>query len=208
MKRNKIIFLAALAAFAAAGIAAAFFLRTAAAPGTGGKLSSENERTVSYAFTGKTKYDADGKSYRLEDTPDNEAEVLVAENLLCAVNGDFDREAQILGDTKYNRIDIESEKTGFQRGTSVQSYVIHRLSSLPEGRNTEEDREWVQSAEKEFGLTSFRVVTAVYTAQWPEGVIPQWGNGTYTREFLTGRTEKEPVEKLYDFGMPYDTAQP
>jgi hypothetical protein len=156
-----------------------------------------------YNFTGEKEYTADGRSYQLEDTPENEAEALVAEDFLCSINGDFERMAQIEADTECLRISVQNEKEAFALGEATQFYAVHDLSSLPEGKSSEEDRDWVQSVQNECGLTSFRIVTAVYTVQWPDDVVPQYGNGTMTREILVGRSASDRADRIYDYGEPY-----
>lgn len=163
----------------------------------------EIEESDGYNFTGEKEYAADGRSYQLDDAPENDAEALVAEDFLCSIKGDFERMAQIEADTETLRISVQNKKEAFALNKTAQFYAVHNLSSLPEGKSSEEDRDWVQSVQNECGLTSFRIVTAVYTVQWPDDVVPQYGNGTMTREILVGRSASDRADRIYDYGEPY-----
>lgn len=103
----------------------------------------------------------------------------------------------------HNGLRRRGRKKAVALGKTARFYAVHDLSSLPGGAVPETDGEWVRSARNEYGLTSFRIVTAVYTVQWPDDVVPQFGNGVMTRGFLVGHSASDPTDRIYGYGEPY-----
>lgn len=116
--------------------------------------------------------------------------------------GDFDRMSQMEAGTDHLRVGIQSKKEEFSQVEAPLCYVVHRLSSLQEEQYSETDRDWVRAAKKRYGLTSFQIVTAVYSAKWPGDRKPQCASRTLTRKFLVGTSYKNSTAKIYDEGMP------
>ena len=148
------------------------------------------------------KYQRDGKNYYLEAGPQNEAEEAVAVNFLCPFDGDFKKMAEVEGSDSYSALNIQNTQEAVATGRYVKNEVIHSLSSQPRGTAPAEGTEWAMDSAQKNGLVSWRIVTASYTEEWPAGIISQYGNGVFCRDFLVGRTKQDTRERIYDYAMP------
>ncbi len=79
----------------------------------------------------------------------------------------------------------------------MQSYKIHQIETLPKDDNT-------KSLAEQYSLVEYEMINVSFTQIWSEvrmDASPQYGNGTYSREFLVGKTLDDTVYKIYNFGM-------
>ena len=97
----------------------------------------------------------------------------------------------------------------------IKSYVIHEISTLEKKEYNEEELNngernplyyygWKEIVE-EYKLEQYKIVNLEFTQTHSDKsneLGPQWGDGTYSRNFIVGKIDKDDVYKIFDFGMP------
>lgn len=155
------------------------------------------------AYGDETEINSDGLSFNLEDSPENVAEEIVVENFLFSITGDFDSLEEILADIESHRISIKNEKLHFEQGIHMQSYTIHEITTASKEDYNEVHYGWQEIVE-EYKLIEYEIVNVNFTQIHSEKSMelgPQWGDGTFSRSFIVGRTVEDKDYKIYDFGM-------
>lgn len=176
--------------------------------------ANTTETNEAYAFVGETNVKVDDRSFVLEDTPENNAEDIVIKDFLYTITAEFDNKYDILADIAAHSTSIESEKKHFEDGIYTQSYVIHEITTLTleqynrEKKDNDEENPlyyygWEERIE-EYNLVEYEIVNVGFTialSSKANEMGPQWGDGTYNRSFIVGKTVDESSYKIYDFGM-------
>lgn len=175
---------------------------------------STSSLTNSYHYGGETDVQVDGRSFVLEDTPQNLVEEAVILDFYYSITAEFDKKYDILADIEPHRISIENEKQHFQDGRYVQSYTIHTIETLDEDQYTTRENAdgtpnplyYYNLSEEvsEYSLVEYAVVHATFTQVLsPQATQagPQYGDGTYSRSFLVGRAASDDRYKIYSYGM-------
>ncbi len=167
-----------------------------------------------YKYEGEEFVTMDDRELKLEDIPENSAEETVLNYFLYAITGDFESMLADLSDKESHRIIVNSEKVGFKEGIYIKSYVIHNISTLKEKEYNEEklgngDRnpfyseKWREIVE-EYKLVEYKIVNIEFTMKHSEksnALVPQYGDGTYSRNVIVGKIDKDTTFKIYDFGV-------
>lgn len=176
--------------------------------------SQIEESQETYIYNGETEVNVDGRTFKLEDMPKNIAEEIVVNNFLYSTVADFDNMSDILADIESHRISIENEEKNFNDGLYIKSYTIHEISTLSENEYNQEKLEngeqnplyyydWTKIVEK-YNLKEYEIINVNFTQVHSEESIklgPQWGDGTYNRSFIVGKSSNDNNYKIYDFGM-------
>lgn len=173
---------------------------------------SEIEKLIEhepYSFEGESLINIDGRSFELEDLPESIVEETVMKDFLYSITADFDSKYNILADLKGHNISIENEKKLFGENVYTQSYTIHKISTLSEDEFNNDTSflyyyGWKDLVDK-YNLLDYKVVNVEYTVTLSEKAIalgPQYGEGTFSRNFIVGKTSVNSSYKIYDFGMP------
>ena len=161
-----------------------------------------------YTFNSESSIEVDDRSFILEDTPENGAEETIVRDFLYTITTDFEAKYDIVADIEPHRISIESEKKDFKEGIYVQSYIVHKIVTLTEKEYNDERNPLYYFGWKdrvtEYDLTDYRIISVDFTVKLTEKTIqlgPQWGDGTFVRSYIVGKTDKDSAYKIYDFGM-------
>jgi hypothetical protein len=167
-----------------------------------------------YKYEGEEMVTMEGRVLKLEDIPENSAGETVINHFLYAITGNFEGMLANLADTEPHVISVQNEKDSFKEGIYIKSYVIHNISTLKEKEYNEEklgngDRnpfyyqDWKEIVE-EYKLVEYKIVNIEFTMNHSEksnALVPQYGDGTYSRNFIVGKIDKDTTFKIYDFGM-------
>ncbi|NLM42853.1 MAG: hypothetical protein GX201_02340 [Clostridiales bacterium] len=167
-----------------------------------------------YIYNGQTEVNVDGRIFKLEDLPKNMAEETVVNSFLYSIVADFDSKSEILADIESHKISIRNEEKGFNDGLYIKSYTIHEISTLSENEYNQEKLEnsepnplyyyeWQKIVEK-YNLKEYEIINVNFTQVHSETSIKlgsQWGDGTYNRSFIVGKSSNDNNFKIYDFGM-------
>lgn len=176
------------------------------------KSTERSEET--YIYNGETEINVDARIFKLEDIPNNIAEETVVNQFLYSIVGDFDNMSDILADIESHNISIKNEEKNLNDGLYMKSYIIHEISTLSEdeyNQNKLENDEvnplyyyrWQDIVEK-YNLKEYEIINVNFTQAHSDKLIelgPQWGDGTYDRSFIIGKSPKDKNYKIYDFGM-------
>ena len=167
-----------------------------------------------YVYEGESNINIDDRSFVLEDIPESLAEETVTKYYLYTITAEFDAMYDILSDKDdVFKITTENEKKLFAEGMYTQSYIIHKISTLSEEDYSEQLLDngeenplyhygW-EECNKKYGLTEYEIVYVNFTQTLSKKAIEhgaQWGNETYGRCFLVGRTSDDDSYKIYDIG--------
>ena len=167
-----------------------------------------------YTYNGEAKIDIDGRSFELEDIPENKAEETVVNNFKYSIVGDFEELSKILADIESLNVSLKNEEKQFKEGLDMQSYTIHKISTLIESEYNQEELEdgkynpfYFYGLEEDvemYNLIEYEVINVKFTQKHTEKSIelgPQWGDGTFSRNFLVGKSHQDGNYKIYSFGM-------
>lgn len=167
-----------------------------------------------YDYNGKTDFTVDGRSFKLEDLPENIAEEIVVNNFLYSITADFENMSNIVADIEPHNISIENSEKNFNDGIYMKSYIIHEVSTLSEEEYRERETEngeqnpiyyyGMQKVIEKYNLIEYKIINVNFTQTHSERsneLVPQWGDGTYYRNFIVGKSPNDSSYKIYDFGM-------
>nr|WP_312576977.1 hypothetical protein [Sedimentibacter sp.] len=151
-----------------------------------------------YIFEGVTSIQVGDSYFLAEDKPETTQEELVYQNFLYKVERNFDEKYEILSNTETHKISIENEKSNTDPDIYT-SYVIHEISTVDK---SEQDADKIL---KKYNLSEYEIINAIYTQKHSPKLLtlgPQWGDGTYSRNFIVGRSKTDKSYKIYDFLLP------
>lgn len=167
-----------------------------------------------YAYNGENDITMDDRVFKLEDIPENMAEEIVINNFLYSITADFDNMSDIVADIEPHKISIENAEKNFNDGIYIQSYIIHEVSTLSENKYSERETEkgepnplyyyGMQEIIEKHNLIEYEIINVNFTqthSKKSNELIPQWGDGTYSRNFIVGKSFDDNDYKIYDFGM-------
>ena len=175
----------------------------------------ESQKTEEiYTYDGESDVSIDDRNFTLEDLPESMAEEIVVNYYLYNIRPDFDSMADILPDSESDRISLSNKREAYEEGNYIKSYIIHKLSTLTEEEYNQKSLEngeynplyyygWEEVVEDN-NLIEYEIISVNFTQTHTERSIdlgPQWGNDTFSRSFIVGRSPKESSYKIYDFGM-------
>lgn len=151
---------------------------------------------------------AEGSSYTLDVTPQSAAEEIVVNYFLYTIARDYDGLSKVLADIEPHRSIIENERENYEEGIFIKSYTIHDISTLPERGYSDENHilfyyGWEEIVDR-YELIEYEIVRVKFTQLHSEKsnkLIPQWGDGTYHRSFIVGKSSDDENYRIYDFGM-------
>ena len=156
-----------------------------------------NPKKNNYEFSGMTWVQDSDKYLYVEDTPDSIQEELVYLDFLYSVEKDYDKKNDIISDR--HRISIDNERK--TDPDVYSSYVIHSITTVD--KNLRDYEYFV----KKNNLTEFEVINVIYTKKDSLNLTvmgPQWGDGTYSRGYIIGKTAEDTDYKIHDFMLPLE----
>lgn len=162
---------------------------------------SPNLKDDSYTFNGTSFVKLGDKYFIAEDTPNNKLEELIYLDFLYTVNGEIHKKKDILANIEPLRISLEneSENTSTENYTS---YVLHSLSTIPDKQSQN-----VEHTIKKYNLTEYEIINAVFTQKHSNIrsiYDPKRGDGTYSRNYVVGKSVESDTYKIYEFLMPVE----
>ncbi len=176
--------------------------------------SEENSLASNYSYFGETDMELDGRSFLLEDIPESVPEEIVVLDFYFTITGDFDMKHIILAPIESHLISINAEQERFDDGLYIKSYTIHNIETLTEEQYANPENadgttnllyySTVAAHVEEFALTDYSVVCIVFSMELSDEALaagPQYGEGTFQRCYLVGKTAEDDTFKIYDFGM-------
>jgi hypothetical protein len=163
-----------------------------------------------YEFIENMEFFVDNRFFKAEDIPKNIFEEIVFREYLYTVTAEFEKKYVILADIETHVISIENEKWLFEEGIFVQSYIVHRITTLTKEQYSLESTVfgeinplfywgW-QRCVNEFDLIDYQIVNVDFSVIYSTGGI-QWGDGRYNRSFIVGKKSGDITYKIYDFGF-------
>lgn len=158
----------------------------------------------SYMFSGTSFVKLGDKYFIAEDTPENKQEELIYFDFLYTVNGEIHKKTDILANIEPLRISLENERENIEP-ENYTSYVLHSLSTIPDKQSQNVDH-----TIKKYSLTEYEIINAVYTQKHSniKSIIdPHWGDGTYSRNYVVGKTAEDDTYKIYEFLMPVEVSE-
>ena len=149
------------------------------------------------------EYSFDGRTIRLEDSVDNQMELLTYGAYHADISGDYDPLLEVVNGVAL-RQSIESSQQQFENGLRLQSCTIHALHTLTAADLQDISEfylDYLDEYIRSFGLYRYAVVQADVEFTYNDALAaqgPQLDPGRYTRYFLVANTREQPQFMLYD----------
>ena len=167
-----------------------------------------------YQYTGETNITIEDRSLILEDTPESKQEETVILDFRYTITAEFDKKYEILADIAPHSISIENEKKRLEDGVYIESYVIHKITSLTEGQYSQENlangevnplhyRGWEKCID-DYNLIEYEIINVDFTITYSPKMNergPQYSEGTHNRSYIVGKTSSDDSYKIYAFGF-------
>lgn len=158
-----------------------------------------------YTFNGTSFVKLGDKYFISEDTPENKQEELIYLDFLYTVNGELHKKKDILANIEPLRISLENESENTDP-ENYTSYVLHNLSTIPDKQSQN-----VEQIIEKYNITEYEIINAVYTQKHSFNkslyLLPQWGDGTYSRNYIVGKSTDDDTYKIYEFLMPMEVGK-
>lgn len=149
-------------------------------------------------------YVFEDRTLELEDSIDNEVELLAFHYYYYSTSGEFEKLKDLIGDKESLQIAVANEQSQFQDGIYKSEYTIHGLTAW-----TAEDLQHMSESSKTelfhliqtYDLDEYAVVRAEVGWKHNEASLsrsPQLGDGDYTRYFLVAKTRESKSFKIYE----------
>lgn len=184
-------------------LAAVIVIAVAVSLGTDSK--SPLSKDDSYIFSGTSFVKFGDKYFISEDAPENKQEELIYLDFLYSVNGEIYKKKDILADIEPLRISIENESENTDP-ENYTSYVLHSLNTIPD-----KQLQNVEQIIEKYNITEYEIINAVYTQKHSYNkslyLLPQWGDGTYSRNYVVGKSSDDDTYKIYEFLMPMEVSK-
>ncbi len=148
-----------------------------------------------YAYTGEVRISTGGRTFTLEDVPENPAEEAAANSYAYDIAENYEGLAELYSESEALLISAQNDAESWENGDYIQSYTIHGLETLPQ---SDIPSQIVDEAET-FGLEQYAFVRADVDWTYSDQKLaqgPQLGEGRYFRLFLCG--EKDGQWKIYE----------
>lgn len=147
------------------------------------------------------------RTIQFEDKPASDAEITVARYFLDQITGDFNEMKALLPDTEMDRITVKNEEAAFLDGKTVETYLLHSITTLTESEYGDSGAfpyYGIEELADRNGLKDYAVIRVNFYMKCSdemEALAPQWGTGEYSRSFLVSKKRFDRNYKIYDFGM-------
>ena len=148
-----------------------------------------------YAYTGEVRISAGGRTFTLEDVPENPAEEAAANSYAFDIAENYQGLADLYSENEVLLISAQNDAESWENGDYIQSYTIHGLETLPQDKIPSQ----IVSEAETLGLEQYAVVRADVDWTYSDQKLaqgPQLGEGRYSRLFLCG--EKDGQWKIYE----------
>ena len=148
-----------------------------------------------YAYTGETRISTGGRTFTLEDVPENPAEEAAANSYAYDIAENYEGLAELYSESESLLISAKNDAESWESGAYTQTYTIHGLETLPQD---EIPSQIIDQAEA-LGLGQYAVVRADVDWTYSDQKLaqgPQLGEGRYFRLFLCG--QKDGQWKIYE----------
>jgi hypothetical protein len=180
-----------------------------------------NADSASYQYHDITEYEADGCLFQMEDAPQSAAEEVVAREFLYTITGNFDKKYDVWSGAEAHGISHENEKKNRAEGLFVNTYILHGIDTLTPEQYTaatldggEENPYYFAALDgltAKYGIVdAFSIINVCYTMDMSAESVaagPQWGPGTYTRNFLVA-PDADRGYRIYDLDVPRALIEP
>lgn len=148
-----------------------------------------------YAYTGEVRISTGGRTFTLEDVPENPAEEAAANSYAFDIAENYEGLAELYSESESLLISAKNDAESWENGDYVQTYTIHGLETLPQDKIPSQ----IVSEAEDLGLGQYAVVRADVDWTYSDQKLaqgPQLGEGRYFRLFLCG--QKDGQWKIYE----------
>ena len=171
--------------------------------GTAEAESLEENPYVSAWFSEELSLTVDGRSFLAEDAPENEAEEAVFREWLTEFLQDPELYLEDCPESRKGLPEVRNTLENYEQGRyQIQEFVLHELEAVSAEEQAEAEENYLLGREEiieQCGLTESRIVRADWTEEREEPV--NYGNGFHSRYYLCGKSEEDPVWRIYAYGI-------
>ncbi len=156
----------------------------------------KNDNNELYEFRGITGVYEGNLYFKSETIPETIQEEIVYLDFLYTIEKNYDKKYDIIDDAHWLSIDNEKKNIDPEIYTS---YVIHDISTFDKSEQDDDD------IFKKYDIVDYERINVVYSQKHSAKLLsfgPQWGDGTFSRDFIVGKSSTDKNYKIYDFLMP------
>ena len=172
-------------------------------PAENPEKSLEENPYVSAWFSEELSLTVDGRSFLAEDAPENEAEEAVFREWLTEFLQDPKLYLEDCPESRKGLPEVRNTLENYEQGRyQIQEFVLHELEAVSAEEQAEAEENYLLGREEiteQYGLTESRIVRADWTEEREEPV--NYGNGSHSRYYLCGKSEEDPVWRIYAYGI-------
>lgn len=167
-----------------------------------GVAAINKARAPEYLLAEYTIEDDLPRHVKFESSPRDLAQQAVGFFYMYQGTAQYEKCRTVTAPSRAEEMNFEQQSADFKEGCYVKEYVIHSFRTLPE-KEYEDRKEYYDGLAKSCGLKQYRVVQITFDQKWSDAALekaPQWGDGSFTREFAVGK-EKKPMGKWKIFNI-------
>ena len=172
-------------------------------PAENPEKSLEENPYVPAWFSEELSLTVDGRSFLAEDAPENEAEEAVFREWLTEFLQDPKLYLEDCPESRKGLPEVQNTLENYEQGRyQIQEFVLHELEAVSAEEQAEAEENYLLGREEiteQYGLTESRIVRADWTEEREEPV--NYGNGSHSRYYLCGKSEEDPVWRIYAYGI-------
>lgn len=165
--------------------------------------STEEEPYAFYLFSEELAMTVDGRSFLAEDAPENAAEEAVFSEWLAEFLQDSKLYLEGCPESRMEVPEVKNKLGNYEQDRyQIDEFVLHELETVTVEELTEageNDRVHPDETAEQYALTETLVIRADWTEEREEPV--NYGNGSHSRYYVCGRTEEDPVWRIYEWGF-------
>lgn len=165
--------------------------------------STEEEPYAFYLFSEELAMTVDGRSFLAEDAPENAAEEAVFSEWLAEFLQDPKLYLEGCPESRMEVPEVKNKLGNYEQDRyQIDEFVLHELETVTVEELTEageNDRVHPDETAEQYALTETLVIRADWTEEREEPV--NYGNGSHSRYYVCGRTEEDPVWRIYEWGF-------
>lgn len=136
-----------------------------------------------------TVSDALPRHVKFEQMPSQDAQLPAAWFFKYMGLGQFDMCHRVFPEDQLEVLNLQQSDLDFKDGIYIEEYIIHSFETLTEDAYAD-SRERYDALSAGYGYEEYQVIRVRFSQKWSTKALetaPQWGDGTYTRDFAVGK---------------------
>ena len=141
---------------------------------------------------------------KFEKMPSDDAQLAAAWYFKYMGLAQFDRCVRLFPQDQLESLNFGQDDLNFREGRYIKEYTIHGFQTLATVEYADQKPYYDEQASR-YGFKEYKVVRVDFSQRWSDKALelaPQWGDGTYTRDFAVGKESGFRGKwKIFELGM-------